>query len=116
MPDLLFVYGTLRRVSIHPMAKFLAKQAHFVGEGTVAGRLYDLGRYPGMTEDKSAGCRVTGDVFQLAGEDTIRELDRYENAESPLPSYFERGLAEVTLADGRQVEAMVYRFRGQVDG
>src|SRR5690348_1815592 len=110
MLDLLFVYGTLRRLSRHPMARFLAEQARFLGGGTVAGRLYNLGRYPGMTPAASAADRVAGDVYQLAGEQTLQELDQYENAESPLPSYFERGSAEVTLTDGRQVQAMVYWF------
>jgi gamma-glutamylcyclotransferase (GGCT)/AIG2-like uncharacterized protein YtfP len=115
MSDLLFVYGTLRRLSRHPMAQLLAEQACFIGQGTVAGRLYNLGRYPGMTEAASKADRVVGDVYRLADEDTIRELDEYESAESPLPSYFERGLAEVVLTDARQVQAMVYWFRGQVD-
>jgi gamma-glutamylcyclotransferase (GGCT)/AIG2-like uncharacterized protein YtfP len=47
-------------------------------------------------------------------EKTMQELDRYENAESPLPSFFERGLADVTLRDGTKVQAMVYWFRGAV--
>jgi gamma-glutamylcyclotransferase (GGCT)/AIG2-like uncharacterized protein YtfP len=115
MPELLFVYGTLRRLSPHPMAAFLAERARFVGEGTVTGRLYDLGRYPGMTETTYPAERVWGDVYELAaGAQTLEELDRYENAESPLPSFFERGRAEVTLADGNKVQAMVYWFRGHV--
>src|SRR5947207_1608067 len=115
MPDFLFVYGTLRRLSRHPMARSLGEQARFMGQGSVAGRLYNLGRYPGMTAAACAADRVVGDVYQLADEDTIRELDRYENAESPLPSYFERGPAEVRLTDGRLLQAMVYWFRGHVD-
>src|SRR5262249_18535424 len=115
MCDLLFVYGTLRPLSLHPMAKWLAERAAFMGAGTMAGRLYNLGRYPGMTEAGSMAELVVGDVYQLADDETIRELDRYENAESPLPSFFERGSAEVTLADGRKLQAMVYWFRGRVD-
>jgi gamma-glutamylcyclotransferase (GGCT)/AIG2-like uncharacterized protein YtfP len=115
MPDLLFVYGTLRRLSKHPMAAFLAERARFVGEGTVAARLYNLGRYPGMTEAACPADRVSGDVYELAGgTETLDELDRYENAESPLPSFFERGRAVATLADGSQIEAMLYWFRGEV--
>jgi gamma-glutamylcyclotransferase (GGCT)/AIG2-like uncharacterized protein YtfP len=110
----LFVYGTLRRLSPHPMAKFLAERATFVGEGTVVGRLYNLGRYPGMTEAASGANRVVGDVYQLTDENTICDLDRYENDESPLPSYFERGTSNVTLTDGTTIEAMVYWFRGPV--
>jgi len=133
MPDHLFVYGTLRRKSPHPMAKYLADRADFVGEGTVVGLLYDLGRYPGMTELPVASTSrphapreeilapsvrstlVFGDVYLLtAGEETLQELDRYENEESPLPSFFERGQTNVILADGRTIDALVYWFRGEV--
>ena len=114
MADYLFVYGTLRRISLHPMAKFLADRAAFVGAGSVGGRLYNLGRYPGMTESMSEGERVVGDVYEVADDETIRDLDRYENDESPLPSFFERGQAKVTLADGKAVQATVYWFRGTV--
>src|SRR5262245_27215490 len=111
----LFVYGTLRRISPHPMARFLANRARYVGTGRVAGRLYNLGRYPGMTEAAAADEQVTGDIYELTdGEETMRELDRYENAESPLPAFFERGSASVTLADVGEVEALVYWFRGAV--
>jgi len=97
------------------MARFLAERACFVGEATVSGLLYNLGRYPGMTESSSETNRVTGDIYQLAeGEETIRELDRYENAESPLPSFFERGRAEATLTHGQKIQALVYWFRGTV--
>jgi gamma-glutamylcyclotransferase (GGCT)/AIG2-like uncharacterized protein YtfP len=114
MTHRLFVYGTLRRISPHPMAKFLAERALFLGEGTVAGQLYNLGRYPGMTQVIAQENRVVGEVYQLTDKETIRELDRYENDESPLSSFFERGRADVTLADGTTVEAMVYWFRGPV--
>jgi gamma-glutamylcyclotransferase (GGCT)/AIG2-like uncharacterized protein YtfP len=113
MSDFLFVYGTLRRISPNPMACFLAERARFVGEATVRGVLYNLGRFPGMTETTSKE-RVFGDVYELTDEDTISELDRYENAESPLPSFFERGRAEATLANGHKCDVLVYWFRGRV--
>lgn len=115
MTQYLFVYGTLRRASPHPLAKFLAERACFVSEGSVAGRLYNLGRYPGMTEATGDDERVVGDVYALTDvEVTMRELDRYEGAESPWPSYFERGFAQVALAAGTTMTAMVYLFRGDV--
>jgi gamma-glutamylcyclotransferase (GGCT)/AIG2-like uncharacterized protein YtfP len=116
MSDYLFVYGTLRRRSGHPMAKYLAQRARFVSVATVVGLLYDLGRFPGMVEAPLTPSHVVGDVYQLgATEETLAELDRYENIESPLPSYFERGLAEAVLSDGRKMQVMVYWYRGAVD-
>lgn len=110
----LFVYGTLLRRSRHPMARFLAERARYVGAAKVHGRLYDLGRYPGMLEGDADW--VHGDLYDLGeGTTTLAELDAYELAESPLPARFERDAAEVTLADGTRVNAWVWWFRGDVE-
>jgi gamma-glutamylcyclotransferase (GGCT)/AIG2-like uncharacterized protein YtfP len=77
--------------------------------------LYNLGRFPGITQSSAPSNRVVGDIYQLAAtEETIRELDRYENSESPLPSYFERGITEAVQADGSKVQVLVYWYRGAV--
>jgi gamma-glutamylcyclotransferase (GGCT)/AIG2-like uncharacterized protein YtfP len=116
MTSLLFVYGTLRRRSPHPMARFLARRARFVGEARVPGRLYDLGRYPGMTPSERENEWVHGDLYDLGVDSaTLAELDGYENAESPQPAFFDRQSAEVTLADGAAAAAWVYWWRGPVD-
>src|SRR5437867_9022844 len=88
MSTLLFVYGTLKRRSRHPMARRLAQSARHVGAARIAGRLYDLGRFPGLKEPRSADDWVQGDVYDL-GENAasvLREMDAYENAESPPPT------------------------------
>jgi gamma-glutamylcyclotransferase (GGCT)/AIG2-like uncharacterized protein YtfP len=112
----LFVYGTLVRRSRHPMARFLAERAVHVATAKVHGRLYDLGRYPGMLQAATARDWVHGDLYDLGeGTTTLAELDAYELAESPLPARFERGTAAVTLGDGTRVEAWVWWYRGDVD-
>lgn len=111
---LLFVYGTLRRCCSHPMAKYLAERARWLGAGMVGGKLYDLGRYPGMTPASTAEATVRGDVYEVTDAETLAELDRYENAESPLPAHFERQTTTARLSDGRTVTVEVYWFRGSV--
>jgi gamma-glutamylcyclotransferase (GGCT)/AIG2-like uncharacterized protein YtfP len=112
----LFVYGTLLRRSRHSMARFLAERARYVGAAKVSGRLYDLGRYPGMLEPASDADWVHGDLYDLGeGTTTLAELDAYELAESPLPARFERDMAPATLADGTRVDAWVWWYRGAVD-
>lgn len=115
MSTLLFVYGTLRRRSRHPMARQLAQKARYLGTATIAGRLYDLGRYPGLLEPAAAGDRVHGDLYDL-GDDpaTLPAMDAYENAESPLPAFFDRQRASIRLDDGDECAAWVYWFRGPV--
>src|SRR5580692_7203168 len=44
----LFVYGTLRKGSGNPHARRLAEHAEWAGPGRIPGRLYRLGRYPGL--------------------------------------------------------------------
>ena len=114
MSTLLFVYGTLRRRSRHPMACQLAERARFLGTATLAARLYDLGRYPGLLEPLSPADQVHGDLYDL-GDDpaTLSDMDAYENAESPLPAFFDRQIARVRQEDGER-DAWVYWFRGLV--
>ncbi len=111
----LFVYGTLRRALRHPMHGVLARQARFVGEGWVRGRLFDLGRYPGvvlagkagraaMPEESRGACaqmgveepasaeemeRVRGEVWALpggqAGAMVLARLDSYEGCDASHP-------------------------------
>jgi gamma-glutamylcyclotransferase (GGCT)/AIG2-like uncharacterized protein YtfP len=103
----LFVYGTLRRLSQHPMARRLAQAARHVGAARIAGRLYNLGRFPGLKAPRSPDDRVHGDVYDLGenSAETLRALDAYENAESPPPTPYERELATVLLDDGRALTA-----------
>jgi gamma-glutamylcyclotransferase (GGCT)/AIG2-like uncharacterized protein YtfP len=115
MADYLFVYGTLRRASPHPMARLLERRGRFLGESRVPGKLFDLGRFPGMVPCDAKEGTVAGDVYELTDPEALAELDRYENAESPLPAFFERALTPVTLSDGVTVDAWVYWYRGYVD-
>ena len=115
MTQILFVYGTLVRRSRHPMARFLAERARYAGAAQVRGRLYDLGRYPGMLEPSGDDDWVHGELFDLGdGTTTLAELDAYEQAESPLPAYFERQISEAVRADGTRVPVWIYWYRGDV--
>ena len=104
-PGHIFVYGTLRSESDHPMARRLCAQARLVGKGAAPGRLYDMGWYPAAMFDKSEKRQIIGDVFALRpGSRLLAELDGYEAGD---PNYV-REILEVTLADGRKVMAWAY--------
>lgn len=101
----LFVYGTLRRASPHPMARELARAAHFVGEGKMRGRLHSLGAYPGMTPATDAEDWVPGDVYRLQDPAAMFPiLDQYEGAE------FVRMLDTVLLDSGTELPCWVYVY------
>ena len=114
MTNYLFVYGTLRRRSRHPMARRLAELAYHVGPAKIAGRLYDLGRYPGLQHALSPDDWVQGDVYDLGEQSAaaLAEMDAYENGESPQPAFFDRQRASAILLDGRHESVWVYWFRG----
>src|SRR5262245_2936314 len=79
MPDHLFVYGTLRPALAVGRLAALMEALHWVGSGTVPGRLHDLGRYPAAVLDEAASTRVVGDVVELPRDSTVlATLDRYE--------------------------------------
>jgi gamma-glutamylcyclotransferase (GGCT)/AIG2-like uncharacterized protein YtfP len=111
MSPFLFVYGTLRRTSDHPMAAYLARHSRFVSLAKTRGRLYDLGAYPGMLPATSDSDWVQGDLFELKNPKVVlAELDRYEGCvpEHPQPYIFQRTLTNVTLPNGEIVTAWVY--------
>ncbi|MBQ0817676.1 MAG: gamma-glutamylcyclotransferase [Methyloceanibacter sp.] len=104
-PTHIFVYGTLRPGSGHPMARRLASQARLVGKGSVPGHLYDLGWYPAALFDGDDKRRIVGDVFALIpGNRLLAELDEYEAGD---PNYARTPL-QVSLADGGTVAAWAY--------
>ncbi len=113
MPDHLFVYGTLRADSAHPMANRLRVGARHVGRGSASGSLYDFGDYPGAVFDPGAKYRVIGDVFELkAGPRLLADLDKYEGVSGEDKDDLYRRIAiEVTLDQGGIVQAWAYGLK-----
>jgi gamma-glutamylcyclotransferase (GGCT)/AIG2-like uncharacterized protein YtfP len=111
MPIHLFVYGTLRRASPHPLARRLAARARLLGAASAPGALYDLRAYPGALFDLVSRGRVRGEVYALHTSDPLlRIIDAYEGcAEGEATSSgFGRIPLVVTLDTGRQLEALSY--------
>jgi gamma-glutamylcyclotransferase (GGCT)/AIG2-like uncharacterized protein YtfP len=113
--SLLFVYGTLRAFVATAAGERLRRHSCLVGYARVAGRLYDLGRYPGLAEPRRAGEWVTGELYRLrTPRPTLRALDRYELGAWPVPARFTRERAIAHLARGSRRRVWVYRFLGAV--
>lgn len=109
--NLLFVYGTLRPSSGHPMAQRLARAGHCLGEASLTGLLHDAGGYPVLTP--GAG-NVAGEIYALHEPDWD-VFDRYEEAFGPEPLY-ERRLTPVRLTTGPWLEAWAYWYCRPLDG
>jgi gamma-glutamylcyclotransferase (GGCT)/AIG2-like uncharacterized protein YtfP len=111
-PDHLFVYGTLRAGSVHPMAHRLRVGATYIGRGSTVGSLYDFGDHPGALFATEARYRVIGDVFLLrAGRRLLADLDRYEGFADRDDDMFRRVAVEVALDAGGTVQAWAYGLR-----
>lgn len=113
--SLLFVYGTLRAFVATAAGDRLRRQSSLVGRACVAGRLYDLGRYPGLAPPRRPGEWVVGELYRLTNPRlTLRALDLYEAGAWPVPARFARarGIAYVGSRARRRV--WVYRFVGPV--
>jgi len=87
----------------HGRHRLLARRATFLGTGSVAGRLLNLGRYPGLIRGTG---RVKGELYRLDAPEVLPVLDREEGYN------FVRSITIVTLARGRRARAWVYRYRG----
>ena len=108
----LFVYGTLRRDPRHEMFHVLAKTAQFIGDARVAGRLYDLGAYPGMSLSNPSGY-VKGELYEVHPHSwtrVIQKLDEYEGCSDhdPEPHEYRRELVQAELPSGETVDAWAY--------
>ena len=115
--DRLFVYGTLMRGYMHPMAKLLSANAEFLGEASCRGKLYLVRHYPGLVLSDDTNDIVHGELYRLREvEAMLREFDMYEACGEgfPEPTQYVRQMFSVTLADGSASEAWTYLYNWPV--
>jgi len=115
--DRLFVYGTLMRGYVHPMAKLLSANAEFLGEASCRGRLYMVKHYPGLVLSDAADEIVHGELYRLRAADALlREFDMYEACGEgfPEPTQYVRKMISVTLAGGAPSEVWTYLYNWPV--
>src|SRR4029078_3551202 len=111
----LFVYGSLMSSAGHPMGERLRREARLIGKATIQARLYRISWYPGAVASGDPSERVHGEVYAL--DDPTRALAwlhayegiRRENREE---NEYERAERPARLAQGEEVVAWVYLYRG----
>jgi gamma-glutamylcyclotransferase (GGCT)/AIG2-like uncharacterized protein YtfP len=86
----------------------LFPSAQFMGFGTVKGRLYDFGAYPGFLPG-AAGLDVLGEVYAVdeAAVNEIDEIERYVEGDDAECFYFRREHV-IALRGGGTVTAWLY--------
>lgn len=106
---LLFAYGTLREARQRALV-LRGTPSRALGTGTVAGALYDLGRYPGLLPGTDP---VPGTIIELGDEGALARLDEFEGVAEGL---YIRQRTTVRLDGGGAVETWVYRYAQPVIG
>lgn len=102
----LFAYGTLRPGFAPAEIAPLVETLRLAGEGFVAGKLYNLGSYPGAVVDPTSASSVHGTVYELPEDaETLRRIDAYEGPE------YERIEQLVTLVEGKVLRCWVYDYQ-----
>ncbi len=115
--DHLFVYGTLRRASHHPLASLLADNAEWLGFADFRGQLFEIGPYPGAIPSHDTKHRIRGEVYRLRDPATLLpQLDHYEGFGEafPKPNEFVREMREVLL-EGCPLKAWIYLYNHPID-
>ncbi|MBV8158810.1 MAG: gamma-glutamylcyclotransferase [Dyella sp.] len=104
-----FVYGTLRAGEVNDLNRAAARHGieppTLVGTGTIAGRLYDFGTYPGLVLDASAG-PVAGDIYDIP-DALLPVLDEIEEVYPGQATLFVRETRPVMLA-GAAIDCLLY--------
>ncbi|MES2657649.1 MAG: gamma-glutamylcyclotransferase family protein [Verrucomicrobiota bacterium] len=111
-PQLVFVYGTLRRGGSN---HFRMDGAGFISSGTVQGRLYRIDWYPGLVLD-DAGDEIHGEVYSVDPEQ-LAALDIFEglSAGEIQGSEYRRVPATVMQQSSEPITAWVWEWLGLTD-
>jgi len=107
----LFVYGTLLRGLSRAQ---VLRGALFLGPALVEGRLFDLGRYPGLRPGRGL---VVGEVWDVDTA-TLQRIDRIEDFDprDPSGSLYQRVEVPVRSLSGMQFTARTYRYNRRPPG
>ncbi|TVO77739.1 gamma-glutamylcyclotransferase family protein [Sedimenticola selenatireducens] len=109
----LFVYGTLLRAIGHPKQSYITQYCHFHSPGKLRGKLYDIGRYPGVVPSTHTNDWVHGELYQIRQEKPlIQLLDEYEGCSHHFadPHEYRRVLLPIERSDGTIQSAWVYIY------
>ena len=108
----LFSYGTLLPRLAPPEIKPTVRRLRRVGRGSIRGRLFDFGDYPGAILTRT-GSQIVGQIFELPNDpDVLSRLDEYEGFDrsDPQASLFVRKRCLVRLDSGQKMPCWVYTY------
>jgi gamma-glutamylcyclotransferase (GGCT)/AIG2-like uncharacterized protein YtfP len=105
MPDLIFVYGALRKGASND---WRMKDARWLGPAKVEGTLLKIDWYPGLV--LGSGEWVKGEVYEI-GPELLKELDEFEGIglEDDRNGEYHRVKRDVSL-DGTPTDVWIYEW------
>jgi len=111
MPDLIFVYGALRKGASND---WRIKDARWLGPAEVEGSLLKIDWYPGLV--LGSGRWVKGEVYEI-GPELLKELDEFEGIglEDERNGEYHRVKREILL-DGSSTEVWIYEWLKGLEG
>lgn len=114
-PDLLFVYGTLRRACPGGAHQKYLAGAEFIANARVRGTLYRVSYYPALAINDSGW--VQGEIYRLCDKQQLALLDAYEECTWPaLPGQeYQRCLIQAEVASGERLDTWVYAWQHPLD-
>jgi len=117
MEERIFLYGTLRPGHAPREIADAVSRLRRIGLGTVRGRLYHLGAYPGVVLDDSDS-EVRGEVFAVPAPETLAQMDTYEGfyPRDAAASLFLRVKTAVALEGGASEACWIYIYNGPLPG
>ena len=114
----LFVYGTLKNANINRVVPGIAPYIKRRGKGFIKAKLFDLGEYPGATNQKNTN-KVYGEIVEIKPEKlefVLDFLDDYEEVHAnPKKALFKRAKTLVNTEDGKRIYAWVYWYNKSTD-
>ena len=116
MPELLFVYGTLRRACRSNAHNRYLAGATFVADAKLQAKLFRVSYYPAVTLT-TEDYWVQGEIYQLRDAAQLAALVDYEVCQTPADNNQEylRACVNVGMASGEQQRAWVYLYNRPTD-
>jgi gamma-glutamylcyclotransferase (GGCT)/AIG2-like uncharacterized protein YtfP len=112
MKEYLFVYGSLLNDIQSQMATFLKQEGQYLGEAYIKGKLFDLGRYPGLIYLPKGEKEVFGHLYEIYNPKfCFSILDRYEGImpNAPESSEYKRENCIIQFQE-QEMESWVYLY------
>lgn len=103
-------YGTLKQNHRTPLHNTIDRYLEYIGPCTLAGNLYNCGRYPGLKPGKG---EVRAELYKINNNKALKPLDEFEASDNDDPKLPGFSRKQVNLINP-QIEAWVYFYDGKV--